>query len=251
MLPADGGGGIVGHVCRGGGWHRCHAGTKMGHVDPVTVGSPVLLSSPKGDGNLLVDARDFRLEVSTRKGTYLDYGGLSGPREGDLALETAWAHRLVSMGGSTVREEGSNVDFKSAIVQGHVPNTGQDSVLLCNLSNVFSGEENNPVPPLPARNSELVYVDTANPVVEVEPLAVCTIQSGREVFSASLDSSDWVLGMMSSFRHKIGLSCVGHEADLEALFAVLEKERGIRCPKTPCKTREQTFKRVERVKICG
>lgn len=60
-----------------------------------------------------------------------------------------------------------------------------------------------------------------------------------------------MLGIVSSFRHKVGLSCVGHEANLEALFAVLEKERGIRCPKTPCKMREKPFKRVERVKICG
>lgn len=75
-------------------------------------------------------------------------------------------------------------------MQGQVLNTGQDSALPCNLSNVFSSEENNPVPPQPARNSELVCVDTANPVVEVEPLAVCAIRSGREDFSASLDSSD-------------------------------------------------------------
>lgn len=57
-----------------------------------------------------------------------------------------------------------------------------------------SGEANDPVRSLPAciKKGELVCVATDNPIpiMEVEPLAMCAIQSGRADFSASLDSSD-------------------------------------------------------------
>ncbi|KAB1227098.1 hypothetical protein CJ030_MR1G028219 [Morella rubra] len=100
------------------------------------------------------------------------------------------------------------------------------------------------------KKGKLVCVakDNPIPIMEVEPLAVCAIQSGSADFSANLDSSDWVLGMVSSFRHMVGLSCEGHEADLEDLFEALEKERGNWCPKTPCKTGSKLTRELKGLK---
>ncbi|KAB1206108.1 hypothetical protein CJ030_MR7G011661 [Morella rubra] len=56
--------------------------------------------------------------------------------------------------------------------------------------------------------------------------AMCPPLRGKEDCHLNLSSLDWVLEMVSFFKDMVGLSCNGHESELMALFATLEKDRG-------------------------
>lgn len=64
---------------------------------------------------------------------------------------------------------------------------------------------------------------------------VCFLDEGRD-YSTKYATSNWVLGMVSSFRHIVGLSREDYEKELMALFATLEKDKGQNCSKTPSKS---------------
>ncbi|KAB1221387.1 Protein SCAI [Morella rubra] len=68
---------------------------------------------------------------------------------------------------------------------------------------------------------ELVCGEVGDLEMEVEPLAVCfpVGEKGEDMGNGGM--SDWVLEMVSSFRHMVGLSCVGHEKELMNLFFFL------------------------------
>ena len=53
-----------------------------------------------------------------------------------------------------------------------------------------------------------------------EPLQIQFPDYGRG------DLSTWVLRMVSSFRHMVGISCEGYESELLDLFVALERDRG-------------------------
>lgn len=56
------------------------------------------------------------------------------------------------------------------------------------------------------------------------------------VSSSKSKNSEWVLSMVISFRHLVGVSCEDHEEELRSLFATLKNERNLSCAKTPSKS---------------
>ncbi|KAB1205831.1 hypothetical protein CJ030_MR7G027984 [Morella rubra] len=59
-----------------------------------------------------------------------------------------------------------------------------------------------------------------------EPLRIMHPGVDGCVGKGSVYLSSWVLEMVSSFRHLVGVSCIGYESELLNLFAALELERG-------------------------
>lgn len=101
-------------------------------------------------------------------------------------------------------------------------------------------------PSFSSKGRELVCVDNTDSIVKMVPLAVFANKGGKDDFSTSFESSNWVLGMVFSFRHMVGLSCEGHEEELLALFTALEKEC---CPKMPCKSEGKLTKELKGLKF--
>lgn len=64
---------------------------------------------------------------------------------------------------------------------------------------------------LSSKGKELVCVDCDDLILETEPLAIDAHNGGEEDIPTSFETSEWVLGIVSSFRHLVGLSCEGHE----------------------------------------
>lgn len=95
---------------------------------------------------------------------------------------------------------------------------------------------------------ELVCVDGVDSVLDLEPLAVCAHAGGRDDSLTKFVTFDWVLELVSSFRHLVGISCVGHEEELMNVFAALEKERGNCCTKTPSKLGGKFVKELKGLK---
>ncbi|KAB1200603.1 hypothetical protein CJ030_MR0G006825 [Morella rubra] len=54
--------------------------------------------------------------------------------------------------------------------------------------------------------------------MEVEPLAMCHHEGEKGEDIGNVGMSDWVLEMVSSFRHMVGLSCMGREKELMNLL---------------------------------
>jgi hypothetical protein len=88
---------------------------------------------------------------------------------------------------------------------------------------------------VPSRLSELGDEDaslTALVAIDGEGDGVCTVPlravhpGDVRVQGGSTIPSTWVLEMVTSFRHLVGVSCDGYEDDLMHLFAALEVERG-------------------------
>lgn len=71
---------------------------------------------------------------------------------------------------------------------------------------------------------ELVNFNGRGAETSVEPLQIVYPHSTSE---EGAPPSFWVLEMLSSIRHLVGVSCDGHEEDLVTLFAALEKEKAL------------------------
>lgn len=82
---------------------------------------------------------------------------------------------------------------------------------------------------------ELSLVAVEEPEMYVDPLDVCCPVEGRYENQRSKGASGWVLDMVSTFKHMVGVSCEGYKDDLMSLFAALERDRGQCSLKTPCK----------------
>jgi hypothetical protein len=86
--------------------------------------------------------------------------------------------------------------------------------------------------------------DSEKEVVNVDPLAVC-FPSDKMEGSKELGGSDWVLDMVPSFRHLVGVSCEGHEKELRELFVALEKDRVQSSLKKPAKSGKKLVRELK------
>ena len=83
---------------------------------------------------------------------------------------------------------------------------------------------------------ELFCGKVGEPEMEVKPLAMCLPEREKGEDIGNVRMSDWVLEMVSSFRHMVGLSCMGREKELMNLFSALEKDRQRISSMSPCRS---------------
>lgn len=86
---------------------------------------------------------------------------------------------------------------------------------------------------LPYVIGEVVRGEVSGVLQDVNELALAPAPL---VSSSKPKNSEWVLSMVTSFRHLVGVSSEGHEEELMTLFATLEMERNHSCSKTPSKS---------------
>lgn len=87
---------------------------------------------------------------------------------------------------------------------------------------------------LEERDMESAVCEGAGPLWE--PLQICYPRFEGELDSVKSEPSRWVLRMVNSFRHLVGVYCEGYEQKLMDLFKALKMESARVCRQSLCKS---------------